>query len=204
MDRNAYGLENRTWNRRASSASTDTNSSNTGLNTLAGTFGSTIFRIVKTASADVTGFPSSQAASSRSVIVYASPSDETSIPCASPGTSASFASKSNRLRWTYWSTCASGALDCSTALSVVGSPKSRRCSTPPSTGVPCPDSSMNPSVGGAGRGAGVDTGARAATAGSGFARHAAPSRANPSATAARPRFMLTRLCSETREPKPGT
>ena len=85
IDRNAYGLENRTWNRRASSASTDTNSSNTGLNTLAGTFGSTIFRIVKTASADVTGFPSSQTASARSVIVYASPSDETSIPSRQAG-----------------------------------------------------------------------------------------------------------------------
>ena len=90
-----------------------------------------IWRIVKTASAAVTGSPSSQTASGRSVRVNSRPSGEASMRSASPGTRFIRASKSSRLRETYWRTSCSGTSVCSTALSVPGSPKSRRKSVPP-------------------------------------------------------------------------
>ena len=186
--------ENRTRNRLVSRASTEAISSKSGLKTCAGTFGSAIFRIVKTASAAVTGLPSSQTASGRIAIVYSRPSADASMDSAMPGASRSLESKSNRLRCTYWRTCASGELDWSTAFSVVGSPVSRRRRTPPSTAGPSPDSSRNPSAGGpVGRSAGVETAGGAAGCASSRPPQDAAASAIPRRAAPRARFMLSRL-----------
>jgi hypothetical protein len=58
--RKAYGFENRTRNILASIASTPANPSSGEEKRSAGTFGSVTVRRVKTASAEVTGVPSSR------------------------------------------------------------------------------------------------------------------------------------------------
>ena len=153
----------------ASIASTVSSSANSGLKTGEGTFGSAAFRIVKTASAEVTGVPSSQTAFGARKNRYSRPSAETSQRAARPGTRPSRASTSRRGRERYWRTCCSGRPLCSTAFSVVGSPTSRRRRTPPAIGTPSRDSSRNPRTG-SGATVGVGPGARASAATSGSSR----------------------------------
>jgi hypothetical protein len=99
--RKAYGFENRTRNVLASTTSTPSNPSSGSEKRRAGILGSVTVLKVKTASADVTGVPSSQVASGRRWNVNVRASGEISQLSASPGAGSSLRSRSTRFRATF-------------------------------------------------------------------------------------------------------